>query len=362
MSLAEAEPKPWLRRFRTLPIVDVRRETEDAISVSFGQPPGLDYTPGQYLILRTVLDGEEVRRSYSICSGPDDGEIRIAIKLVPDGRFSSWAHQALVPGHLIEIMPPEGRFTHHPNPRARATYLAVAAGSGITPVLAILKSVLTREPGSRFILLYGSRSTGLILFREQLEELKDRYLDRLSVVHILSREQQDLPILNGRLDGPKVRALLAGLADPAELDDAFLCGPGRMIEAVSECLVNAGLPPGRVHSERFTPSGEPVERPRPAILAGPAFATATIIADGIRTDIPVAERETVLEAALRAGLDLPYSCRGGMCSTCRARVIEGEVRMRLNYALEPWETNAGYALTCQSEPTTTHVTVDYDHV
>jgi ring-1,2-phenylacetyl-CoA epoxidase subunit PaaE len=182
------------------------------------------------------------------------------------------------------------------------------------------------------------------------------------VLHILSREQQDIPVLNGRLDGPKVRILLKGLANPATLDAAFLCGPGSMIEAVAQALVEDGLARGRVHSERFTQAGEPVERPRPVVDAGPAFATATIVADGVRTEIGVAAGETVLEAALRAGLNLPYSCRGGMCSTCRAHITEGEVRMRQNYALEPWETDAGYALTCQSEPVSKHVTVDYDHV
>ncbi|HYZ63229.1 MAG TPA: 2Fe-2S iron-sulfur cluster-binding protein [Acetobacteraceae bacterium] len=351
-----------MRGFRPLRIHDLRRETEDAVSLSFGQPDGFAFTPGQYLTLRTWIGGEDVRRSYSICSGPTDGELRVAIKLVPGGRFSAWAHATLRPGHVIDVMPPDGRFTHRPDPAARATYLGVAAGSGITPVMSILKSVLTLEPRSRFLLLYGSRSTDQILFRETLEELKDRYLDRFGVVHVLSREQQDVPILHGRLDGPRVLKLLTGLAEPPSLDAAFLCGPGDMIGAVTEALTGAGLPPGRVHSERFSPSGEPVLRPRPVVTQGPPFATATIIADGIRTEVPLAEGETVLEAALRSGLDLPYSCRGGMCSSCRARVTEGTVKMDVNYALEPWELASGYALTCQSHPTTHHVTVDYDHV
>ncbi len=297
-----------MRAFRPLTITDLRRETEDAISIAF--PPAFPYIPGQYVTLRALIEGNDTRRSYSICSGLDDNELRIAIKLVLGGRFSAWAHRTLQPGQAIEVLPPEGRFTHHPDPAASATYLAVAAGSGITPILSILKSTLARERNSRFILLYGSRSTALILFREQLEELKDRYLDRLSLVHILSREQQDIPILNGRLDAPKLRTLLPSLADPATLDAAFLCGPGRMIETASEYLAEAGLPPARIRSERFTPSGEPLERSLIRPNPGPPFATATIIADGIRTEIPVASGESVLEAALRAGLDLPYSCRG----------------------------------------------------
>ncbi len=218
-----------MRAFRPLEIRNIRRETEDAVSLSFGAP--FAFTPGQYLTLRAQIGGEEVRRSYSICSGLDDGEVRVAIKLVPDGRFSSWAHDALLPGRAVDVMGPEGRFTHVPDPAAYRSYVGVVAGSGITPVLSILKSVLAREPQSRFTLLYGSRSTALILFRETLEELKDRYLDRFSVVHVLSREQQEFPALNGRLDGAKALRLLAGLADPAALDAAFLCGPGDMIDS-----------------------------------------------------------------------------------------------------------------------------------
>ena len=352
--------------FHALPITDVRRETADTVSIALAVPdglrPGFAYHPGQYLTLRTTLDGEEVRRSYSICSGLDDGELRVAIKLVPDGRFSAWAHEALQPGHAIEAMPPQGRFTVALDPAASRTYLGVAAGSGITLVLSILKSVLTREPGSRFVLLYGSRATAGIIFREALEELKDRFMGRLTVVHVLSREQQDVPVLSGRLDGPRVRTLLRGLLDIPRIDHAFLCGPEGMIAEVSDALAAAGLAPARIHSERFTAAPGPV-RPRRAVAPGAApFATAIIVSDGLRTEVPMAEGETVLDAALRAGLDLPYSCRGGMCSTCRAKVAEGAVRMDVNYGLEPWETEAGYVLTCQAHPTTGRVLVDYDQV
>ena len=355
-----------MSRFHALPIADVRRETADTVSLAFAVPaglqPGFAYQPGQHLTLRTWLDGEEVRRSYSICSGLDDGELRVAIKLVPDGRFSAWAHEALQPGHAIEAMPPEGRFTLALDPAASRTYLGVAAGSGITPVLSILKSVLTREPGSRFVLLYGSRATAGIIFRETLEELKDRFMGRLTVVHVLSREQQDVPVLSGRLDGPRVRTLLGGLLDIPRIDDAFLCGPEGMIAEVSDALATGGLAPERIRSERFTASPG-AARPRRVVAPGAAaFALATIVSDGISTEVPMQEGETVLDAALRAGLDLPYSCRGGMCSTCRAKVAEGAVRMDVNYGLEPWETEAGYVLTCQAHPTTGRVLVDYDQV
>jgi len=222
--------------------------------------------------------------------------------------------------------------------------------------------VLTREPASRFILLYGSRATASILFRETLEDLKDRFLDRLSIVHVLSREAQDIPILNGRLDAAKLRVLIRTLVAPERIDHAFLCGPADMIDAARDVLAGFGLPDSRIHAERFTPSTPPRAVPSPVAAPGTPFATATIIHDGTATDIALAEGEAVLDAALRGGLDLPWSCRGGMCSTCRARVSEGRVEMAQNFSLEPWETEAGYVLTCQARALTAHVTVDYDHV
>ena len=365
MSLTQqAPPDAEVRagRFHKLRIAAVQRETADAISLAFEVPPELRsqfaFRPGQYLTLRTTQAGAELRRSYSICSGLDDGALRVAIKRVEGGQFSGWAHGTLQPGHVIEAMPPAGRFTPTLDPDAARTYLGVAAGSGITPILSILKSMLARESRSRFILLYGSRRTADILFREELEELKDRAMARLTVVHVLSREQQDIPVLNGRLDGAKVTALMAGVTP----DLALLCGPGGMIRSVTTALEAAGLAPDQVLSERFVLDGEaPPPRAVP-IIASTAATTATIVADGIRTAVPVEENETVLAAALRAGLDLPYSCRGGMCSTCRAKVTEGAVRMDVNYGLEPWETAAGYVLTCQSHLLTATVTVDYDAV
>lgn len=361
-------------RFVPLRIAAVQPETEDALSLTLVPPaealPRFAFTPGQYLTLRTHLDGTEIRRSYSICSGLDEGRLQVAIKRVPGGRFSGWAHAALRPGQVIEAMPPEGRFVVAPRADSARTYLAVAAGSGITPILSIVRSVLTHEPHSRVLLIYGSRRTGTILFREALEGLKDRYMDRLSLTHILSREQQELPVLNGRVDGARVRTLLERLL-PGRLPDlALLCGPGGMIGSVAGALTRAGMGPASILAERFTPSGEPAaETPRPAPRPDEAprldevpVARATLILDGAATEVPVAGGETVLEAGLRAGLDLPWSCRGGMCSTCRARLVEGEVTMALNFGLEPWETAAGYVLTCQSRPVSARIVVDYDHV
>ena len=275
---------------------------------------------------------------------------------------STWATERLAPGATIEAMAPHGHFTWDFRAGTRATYVGIAGGSGITPILSILKSVLAREPSSRFILLYGSRATGQIIFREQLEELKDRFMGRLSVVHVLSREQQDVPVLNGRLDGEKVRRLLGALAPIPAIDHAFLCGPDSLLDGVQAALLGAGMAPDRIHSERFGPVPSSPRPRKPLPPTDAPHAVATVIADGVSTAVPMGAGETVLDAALRAGLDLPYSCRGGMCSTCRARVAEGRVRMDVNYGLEPWETAAGYVLTCQARPETDRLTVDYDHV
>ena len=350
-------------RFHPLTVAAVAPETDEAVTVTFEPPPALRaafaWQAGQYLTLRTTQGAEDVRRAYSICAAPGEA-LRVAIKRVEGGRFSPWAHSALRAGQVIDAMPPAGRFVLPPATAPRHL-LAVAAGSGITPILAILRAALLQEPGTRATLLYGSRSTAQILFRDELEALKDRYMARLSIVHVLSREQQDIPMLNGRLDGPKIAALLPALFPDGLPDHALLCGPGAMIDTVASALAGAGLPDDGILSERFS-TGPNLPRPVVQRMAAAAHAVAKIVSDGLSTDVPMRADETVLDAALRAGLDLPYSCRGGMCSTCRARVTDGAVTMDVNYGLEPWETAAGFVLTCQARPTTARVTVDYDHV
>ncbi len=354
-------------RFHTLRVADLRRETPDAVSISFAVPPELQqafrFAAGQYLTLRKRLDGEEVRRSYSICSGPDDGELRIAVKRVDGGAFSGWATSAIRPGDALEVMTPTGRFGVGHAPDQARMYAGFAAGSGITPVLSIIRGILSREARSRVCLFYGNRSVADMLFRSALEELKDRYLGRLSVFHVLSQEQQDIPILNGRLDGAKVRLLLRHLVPVGMVDHAFLCGPAGMSDEVEATLLDLGLRADQIHVERFVSAlgGRPRPRPTPVQTAA-SYATAGLIVDGLRTDVPVAEGETVLDAALRAGMDLPYACKGGMCSTCRARVQEGAVTMTVNFSLEPWELEAGFVLTCQAHPATARVVIDYDQV
>jgi ring-1,2-phenylacetyl-CoA epoxidase subunit PaaE len=354
-------------RFHRLAVNDLRRETADAISLTFTIPQELasDYSfaPGQYLTLRTMLDGEEVRRSYSICSGPDDGEMRIAVKKVDGGAFSSWAAEELKAGDRIDVMTPTGRFGIAPSPNEARTYVGFAAGSGITPILSIIKAVLVREPKSRFFLFYGNRTTAGMLFREPLEELKDRFIDRLSVFHVVSGEEQDIPILHGRLDGDKVKLLLRAMVPAENVDHVFICGPVGMSEEVEATCRSLGIEGERVHVERFVSEFGGKPRPKTVVPASaPTKAFASLIIDGKRREVPVAEGEAILDAALRAGMDLPFACKGGMCSTCRAKLVEGKAEMDVNYSLEPWELKAGFILTCQAKPASERVVVDYDHV
>ncbi|MDI4235361.1 phenylacetate-CoA oxygenase/reductase subunit PaaK [Bradyrhizobium sp. Arg237L] len=354
-------------RFHRLAVHDLRRETADAISMTFAIPKELasDYSfaPGQYLTLRTMLDGEEVRRSYSICSGPDDGELRIAVKKVDGGAFSNWAAEDLKTGDELDVMTPTGRFGVAPAPEEARIYVGFAAGSGITPILSIIKGVLAREPQSRFFLFYGNRSTSGMLFLEELEELKDRFMQRFSLFHVISGEEQDIPILHGRLDGEKVRVLLRSLVPAASVDHVFICGPIGMSEEIEVTCRELGLGDDKIHVERFVSEFGGKPRPKKIVEPGaPPKAMASLIIDGKRREVPVADGEAILDAALRAGIDLPFACKGGMCSTCRAKLVEGKAEMELNYSLEPWELQAGFILTCQARPCSDKVVVDYDHV
>jgi ring-1,2-phenylacetyl-CoA epoxidase subunit PaaE len=354
-------------RFHRLAVSDLRREAADAVSLTFAIPKELEedyrFSPGQYLTLRTMMDGEEVRRSYSICSGPDDGELRIAVKKVDGGAFSSWAADELRRGDELDVMTPTGRFGVAPAGDEARVYVGFAAGSGITPILSIVKGALAREPNSRFFLFYGNRSTGGMLFREALEDLKDRFMQRLSVFHVISGEEQDVPILYGRLDGEKVRVLLRSLVPAASVDHVFVCGPVGMSEDIEVTCRDIGIAANRIHVERFVSEFGGKPRPKAIVPAdSPPKAFAALIIDGKRREVPVAEGEAILDAALRAGVDLPFACKGGMCSTCRAKLVEGAAQMEVNYSLEPWELKKGFILTCQARPTTDRVVVDYDHV
>jgi len=352
-------------RFHDLRIAAIQPEAGDSIAVRFAVPDPLRdayrFRPGRFLTLRAMIGGEDVRRSYSICSAPDDGALTVGIRRVEGGLFSTWACQALKPDGTLAVMTPDGRFGL-PDVTGPRVIAAFAAGSGITPILSIMHDVLAREPHSRFFLFYGNRSTGSIMFRQQIEDLKDRYLSRLSVFHVLSREQQDVPALNGRLDADKLGVLLRTVLPAALIDQALVCGPQPMIESLPGALTALGVEADRIHVERFTPSAGG-RRAAPVVQPGtPPASVATVIRDGARFDIPVAANEALIDAAIRAGRDLPFACKGGMCCTCRAKVVEGQVEMAVNYSLEPWEIAAGFVLTCQSRPVTDRVVVDFDQV
>ncbi len=350
-------------RFHPLKVAEVRRETPEAISLRFDVPAELaaDYrfVQGQHLNLKVKLDGEELRRSYSICAGVDDGELRVAIKQIDGGRFSTWANGAIKVGDVFEVMTPEGRFHTELDPANANNYVAFAAGSGITPIMSLIKTTLRAEPDSRFTLVYGNRRQSSVIFAEALEELKDRYLTRFTLYHVFSREEQEVPLFNGRLDQARVASFLDTLIPADTIDAAFICGPGAMIDEVEAGLLGAGLAPERIHLERF---GVPDSAAPHHVEPGDApQASITIIADGLKRVMDFrAEDPSILDVALRAGMDLPYSCKGGVCSTCRAKVLEGKVRMDKNYTLEQPDIDAGYVLTCQAHPLTERVVISYD--
>lgn len=359
--------------FRTLQIEDVRRETEDCVSIAFAIPPEFReefrFLQGQNVTVRLRIAGEEVRRSYSICSSPLDDELRIAIKKVPSGLFSTYANEQLQKGHQLEVLPPTGKFYTELRAENRKHYLAFAAGSGITPVLSLIKTTLAVEPNSHFTLVYGNRNRLTILFREELEALKNRYMNRLSLHHILSREQMDVPLNQGRIDAAKCNELCGRLIDLTSMDEVFLCGPGEMTFAVRDWLEQQGVDRKKIHFELFhTQTGEPVTgvkrkvvEARDAAGVGVAVSRVTVRLDGVshEFDLPY-DGESVLDAALMQGADLPFACKGGVCCTCRAKLVEGEVEMEVNYALETDEIAAGFILTCQSHPRTGKIVVDFD--
>jgi ring-1,2-phenylacetyl-CoA epoxidase subunit PaaE len=350
-------------RFHTLRIADVRRETPDAISLRFDVPAALRgeyaFVQGQHLTLRTHLDGEEVRRTYSICAGVDDGELRVAIKQVAGGRFSTWANATLRSGDVIDVLTPDGRFHTPLDPLQSRHYAAFAAGSGITPVLSLIKTTLQREPRSRFTLLYCNRQQSNVLFQEELEDVKDRHLTRFTLYNLFSREHQDVGLFNGRLDGAKVAAFAETLLPADTIDEAFVCGPGAMLDEVSAALQALGMSPEHVHLERFgVPGSAPAHHVEPEDAPQ---ARVTVIADGVKREVEFrAGDPSILDAALRSGLDLPYSCKGGMCCTCRGKLLEGKARMDKNYSLEAHDIAAGFILTCQAHPLTERVVVSYD--
>jgi ring-1,2-phenylacetyl-CoA epoxidase subunit PaaE len=355
-----------MSKFYEVRVASVRPETRDAIAVTFEVPATLaeqfHYLQGQHLTLRTEVNGEDIRRSYSICSAVQDDRLRIAIKRVPGGLFSNWANDFLKPGHTLELMPPSGHFNVPLSPESRKHYVAFAAGSGITPVFSLVKTTLIAEPHSHVTLVYGNRSSASVMFREELADLKDIYRERLNLVFILSREQQDIDLFNGRIDRAKCDALLEKWIDPASIDVTFLCGPLGMMEDVSASLQAHGLDKAQIKMELFATSLSQTQRPTPVHhIVGHNECQVTVIQDGRTRQFTMEKNKgNVLEAGLAQGIELPYSCKGGICSTCRCKVTEGEVDMDANFALEDYEVARGFRLLCQSYPVTDRLVIDFD--
>jgi len=348
--------------FHPLRIAAIDELTDDAVALTFDVPPSLAadfaYTPGQHLNIR---GGDDVRRSYSICTAPSSGLLRIGVKRLPGGAFSEGVLASLSVGDTLDVMTPAGRFTTTVDPAVARRCVVVAAGSGITPVLSIVTAILEGEPDSSVTLIYANRTHRTVMFLDEVHDLKDRFPSRLQVVHVLSREASDVELLSGRLDGARLSRIASVLlTDPVDAD-WFLCGPQQMLTDLRSAVSSLGVPEARVHSELF--HADPVPRAPVAVLAGGAEGAAhvTVRLDGRSSSFDLRpDGEAVLDAAVAVRSDLPFACKGGVCGTCRARLVTGTVAMDANYALEPDEIERGYVLTCQAHPTSEEVVLDYD--
>lgn len=362
-------------RFHPLAVGEVRRLTADSIEVTFEVPDELageyDYAPGQYLALRKELNGRELRRSYSICAAPVPGELRVAIKRDLGGEFSTWANESLTAGTVIDVMSPQGTFTTQLVPASGEHgtdrhYAAIVAGSGITPVMSLARSLLAASPHTRFSLVYSNRTAQDVMFLEELAELKDRYPSRFALYHVLTRERRVSDVFSGRLDAERLQTFLEHLVRPRDVDEWFICGPFELVQLVRDTLEEAGVDRRHVRFELFTtdrPDRPEGQHGRPVVVdESEGVHTINFTLDGVSATVTTAlnSRETILNAALRVRSDVPFACAGGVCGTCRARLVEGTVDMDENYALEPEELERGYVLTCQSHPTSEAVTVNYD--
>ncbi len=352
-----------------LVVKEVTRETTDTVSISFEVPENLketyEFLPGQYLSLETEIDGEKVRRSYSICTSPEENDLRVAVKQVKDGKFSTYANNDLKAGDKLSVMSPDGRFVVKTDKSNKKHYCLFAAGSGITPMMSILKAVLAEEPESEVTLFYGNRKVSSIIFRDELEDLKNVYMDRLTVFHVLSRENLGIDLYSGRIDGDKCKDFSEKLFDFSKADEFFMCGPFAMIQNVSAYLEGLNIEKSRIHFELFVApdqlpqGGDNNDEESTPLEEG--IATIHVIVDGDEYDFEMPKGGTnILDAATDRGLDVPFSCKGGVCCTCKALVLEGEVNMAVNYALEDEEVKQGYVLTCQAKPITDEVKVNFD--
>lgn len=355
-----------MTQFHPLTIKEIRRETPECVSILFDIPPDLQeqyrFEPGQNITIKLNLGDEEIRRSYSICSSPHENELRVAVKHLSGGRFSSHANGTLKAGDVVQVLPPTGKFNLKHSGVTSKNYLAFAAGSGITPVISIIKSIFKVEPTSHFTLVYGNRTRGSIIFKEQLEAIKNKNMDRFSIHHILSREQADAEVYHGRIDREKCEILSKYLIDIKSIDHFFLCGPEEMIFNVRDWLLEKGVSKDKIHFELFTVPGEKSTTKSATITVPSGEKSAiTIKLDGVSVPFSLPyEGPSILNGALDHGVDLPFACKGGVCATCRAKLVSGKVEMDTNYALEEDELAAGYILTCQSHPRSAEVFIDFD--
>lgn len=357
--------------FHKLRVTEVRRETPECVSIQFEVPDSLqnkfEYLPGQYLTLRTYMDDKEIRRSYSICSAPASGELRVAVKQVEDGKFSGFANTLLKAGDTVEVMQPLGKFTPRTLTEKGKKYLAIAAGSGITPVIGIMDTILENDATAEFTLIYGNKNRASIIFKEPIEALKNKHMQQLRVYHTFTRESMDTPLFNGRLNREKIAAFCDKLINLNEIDEVFICGPEDMILSIrSYLLEERRLDQHQVHFELFSSPDQPHKtneawKQKQEAVDPAKVSRVTVRLDGraFDMDLPYVG-DNILDAALQQGADLPYACKGGVCCTCRAKLVEGEVDMEVNYALEPDELANNFILTCQSHPRTERVVVDFD--
>jgi ring-1,2-phenylacetyl-CoA epoxidase subunit PaaE len=351
--------------FHKLRVTEVSPLTDDAVAVTFDVPPDLatifDFIPGQHVTVRGYVDDVDVRRSYSICAPVGSAKLRVGIKRLPGGAFSSYATTHLQAGDVLEVMPPVGEFIIDIDPTKPRNAVAIAAGSGITPVLSLIGSSLENEPDSTWALLYGNRTANSIMFLDELEGLKDRFHSRFQLFHILSRETSDLPLLSGRIDGEKIKTIHDRLLGPDEVDGWYLCGPYEMVLEARATLTELGVDAAKVHDELFFAGPLDQEALPPEPPVGEGSVDLTVILDGRAVDTRMTPETSILDAALRVRSELPFSCKGGMCATCKGRIEQGAVRMDKNYALVDSEVEAGFVLTCQAHPSTDRVVVRYDH-
>lgn len=347
--------------FHSLRVAAIDELTDDAVALTFSVPPALaadfEFLPGQHLSIR---GGDDVRRSYSLCTSPSSGVLRIGVKRLPGGAFSEGVVSRLVVGDSLDVMTPAGRFTVSVDPAAARSYVAIAAGSGITPVLSILAAVLEGEPGSSVTLIYANRTHRSVMFLDEVHDLKDRYPARFQVIHVLSREEQEVELLSGRLDGARLSRILSALVPPSSVDQWFLCGPQQLVVELRSTLLSLGVLADAVHTELF--HADPVPRaPVTALDVPDGAAHVTVRLDGRSSSFDLRpDGAAVLDAAMSVRSDLPFACKGGVCGTCRARLVSGTVAMDANWALEPDEIERGYVLTCQAHPTSEKVVLDFD--